>query len=305
MYCKFCGKQIDDNSVFCSFCGSRLIDTSSEVKTISQRENNIQNHEKEQSSDKASKAIVIGSSVIAVIIFSYMLFQRSEIINAENNITLNSPADLTDEVIYRIATNDLDTLTINYEFTRCPKDKNELLFGSLWCTATKECSADMENWEKFRLERNPFWIAGKKYDFLERSKKSQVELDLDDTTSKLFGLDSIQNTTIKKFDFEIILSPKVHSLACAFADFRELQSINIKSTSNITDMSGMFARAQSFNQPIGNWDTSSVTSMTGMFADAKSFNQPIGDWDTSKVTDMSDMFKGATSYSYPKPKGAK
>ena len=49
-------------------------------------------------------------------------------------------------------------------------------------------------------------------------------------------------------------------------------------------------------------DTSNVTNMKGMFFGAESFNQPIGDWDTSKVTGMGGMFKGASSYSYPKPK---
>ncbi len=27
MYCKFCGKQIDDNSRFCKFCGKKLVET--------------------------------------------------------------------------------------------------------------------------------------------------------------------------------------------------------------------------------------------------------------------------------------
>lgn len=27
MYCKHCGKQIEDNSQFCKFCGKKLVDT--------------------------------------------------------------------------------------------------------------------------------------------------------------------------------------------------------------------------------------------------------------------------------------
>ena len=27
MYCKYCGKQIDDNSQFCKFCGKKLVET--------------------------------------------------------------------------------------------------------------------------------------------------------------------------------------------------------------------------------------------------------------------------------------
>ena len=55
-------------------------------------------------------------------------------------------------------------------------------------------------------------------------------------------------------------------------------------------MEGIFRWAQSFNQPLNNWDTSKVTNMAHMFQWALSFNQPLNNWDTSKVTDMSYMF---------------
>ena len=66
--------------------------------------------------------------------------------------------------------------------------------------------------------------------------------------------------------------------------------------SDVTNMSGMFDGASSFNQDIGKWDTSNVTNMRGMFAGASSFNQDIGKWDTSKVTEMSTMFDGADNF---------
>ena len=69
--------------------------------------------------------------------------------------------------------------------------------------------------------------------------------------------------------------------------------------SNVTDMEGMFERAESFNKPIGNWDVSNVTNMRGMFFGAESFNQPIGDWDVSNVTDMMYMFYHAESFNQP------
>ena len=42
--------------------------------------------------------------------------------------------------------------------------------------------------------------------------------------------------------------------------------------------------------PLEKWDVSKVTDMSGMFLRAKSFNQPLEKWDVSKVTDMSWMF---------------
>ena len=200
----------------------------------------------------------------------------------------------------------MDSLTINYEFTRTLKENEEY-----------------NDWKYEQNRINPFWRAN-----------------------------SI--TPIKRIEFEIKLTDKSHSLAYAFYEFEKLEFVNLKNTSmvtdmrgmfaeaksfnqpignwetsnvadmhcmfreaksfnqpignwntsNVTNMAGMFSKATSFNQPIGNWDTSKVTSMSTMFSRAKSFNQPIGNWDTSNVTDMECMFKGATSYSYPKPRGA-
>ena len=72
-------------------------------------------------------------------------------------------------------------------------------------------------------------------------------------------------------------------------------------TSQVTDMSYMFADASSFNQPIGQWKTNQVTNMSNMFSGASSFNQPIGQWETNQVTDMNCMFSGASSMKHPKP----
>ena len=165
------------------------------------------------------------------------------------NPILNSPKDITRKLINDIVNNNLDSLTINYEFTRKRLDKE------------KDSS-----WEKELYRTNPFWKANRKKE-------------------------------LKRIEFEIILGKKVRSLAAAFMNMKSLEYVNLKDTSNVTDMSYMFSFAESFNQPIENWDTSNVTDMSCMFSGAYSFNQPIGNWNTSKVTDMSHMFSFTDSES--------
>ena len=50
---------------------------------------------------------------------------------------------------------------------------------------------------------------------------------------------------------------------------------------------------------ISTWDVSNVTDMSGLFADATDFDEPLNDWDVSNVTDMSYMFYRATSFNQP------
>jgi surface protein len=82
-------------------------------------------------------------------------------------------------------------------------------------------------------------------------------------------------------------------------NFTTVNNMELWDTSSVTDMSGMFNNATSFNQNIGTWDTSSVINMFGMFNGAGSFNQPIGTWDTSSVINMANMFDGAISFYQP------
>ena len=228
MYCHKCGKEIPDNSVFCQHCGT-TIKSPTKGKSNSLKVGII-----------AGLVILAGTGVFEG--FKYW---------KEQNPVINYPHDITDDLIQKIAYNRIDSLTINYEFTRC-KNENE----------------DSDKWKNEQNRNNPFWRAN-----------------------------SI--TPIKRIEFEVKLGSGVHSLACAFYDFENLEYVNIKDTSNVTNMDWMFQYAKSFNQPIGNWNTSRVTDMRGMFEGAKSFNQPIGNWDTSRVTDMHGMFHGATSFNQP------
>ena len=231
MYCSKCGKEITDGSVYCNHCGAKII--------------------RAGSSNKRLVAIVAVIALLAAGIFGAVKWYENYQTYRATNPVLNSPSDITHELINKILANDLESLTINYEFTRCPEKDEEY-----------------DDWKNERNRINPFLRAN-----------------------------NIQ--PIKRIEFEIKLTDKSSSLACAFDRFYKLEFVNLKDTSKVTDMSSMFASTEAFNQPIGSWDTSNVTDMKGMFYKAKSFNQPIGNWDTSKVTNMQRMFLGASSFNQP------
>ena len=66
-------------------------------------------------------------------------------------------------------------------------------------------------------------------------------------------------------------------------------------TSQVTDMSSLFASRSDFNANIGSWNTGAVKTMTYMFAGANTFNQDIGSWNTTAVRSMNGMFLGRVS----------
>ena len=68
-------------------------------------------------------------------------------------------------------------------------------------------------------------------------------------------------------------------------------------TSSVTSMAGMFFGAEVFDQDISGLDVSAVKFMDSMFENAVLFNQDISGWVTSSVTDMRGMFSGATVFS--------
>lgn len=92
---------------------------------------------------------------------------------------------------------------------------------------------------------------------------------------------------------------KTKSLRGAFANCNILtgnESFNDWDVSGIENMSGMFYRADKFNQDISSWDVSNVTDMSYAFSSARLFNADLSGWDVSKVTDMSNMFENATDF---------
>lgn len=73
-------------------------------------------------------------------------------------------------------------------------------------------------------------------------------------------------------------------------------------TSSVTSMVGMFANAETFNQPLDNFDTSNVTSMDGMFTNAETFNQDLSGWCVPHIEESPISFDNNTpNWTLPKP----
>jgi hypothetical protein len=64
----------------------------------------------------------------------------------------------------------------------------------------------------------------------------------------------------------------------------------------VTNMQGMFHKAEAFNQDINAWDVQLVTSMSDMFSHAKAFKQPVC-W--TPAADTSNIFTGTGSGTKP------
>lgn len=79
----------------------------------------------------------------------------------------------------------------------------------------------------------------------------------------------------------------------------DFSGIELWDTSNVENMSFMFANMESFNHDISAWDTSKVKDMMGMFWYAESFNQPLNSWNVSNVENMVYMFQGAERFNQP------
>ena len=102
----------------------------------------------------------------------------------------------------------------------------------------------------------------------------------------------------------------IESLSLAFFGSNNLIDVPAVLPATVTDLSGLFASASSFNDDISAWNTANVTSMALMFADliglfsdstdstepSSAFNQSLSSWVTSSVTNMDSMFDDASSF---------
>ena len=84
--------------------------------------------------------------------------------------------------------------------------------------------------------------------------------------------------------------------AFAYASNMVYTATDVPILSDVSDMSGMFSRASSFNGDIVSWDVSGITDMSDMFLRASSFNSDLSSWDVSGVINMRSMFENAGSF---------
>ena len=123
------------------------------------------------------------------------------------------------------------------------------------------------------------------------------------TSASVFNNGSVSGTSTNPLNW---ITTNVTNMSAMFANaFVFNQPIdtsgNYWNTGKVTNMFQMFASALTlrFNQPLGKWDVSNVTNMGQMFYGAIYFNQDIALWKTGKVTDMFDMFRNATVFNQP------
>ena len=230
-------------------------------------------------------------------------------LNPALNPILNSPSDITEELRDAIKSNQLESLTINYEFTKF------IDFTSISEEYVDELS---EKYEEENRRTNPFYglklkrinfeiILGPNVHSLAGAFANQPELEyvnLQDVSnivdmSGMFEGATSFNQPIGNWDTSNVKYMRLMFATGGEGPMKFNQPIGNWDTSNVTDMTGMFFGATEFNQPIGSWDTSNVTKMCAMFMAATSFNQPIGNWDTSRVISMTGMFAQASSFNQP------
>ena len=78
----------------------------------------------------------------------------------------------------------------------------------------------------------------------------------------------------------------------------EIQGLDGFATQSVKDMSWMFCRCTNLaNVPFSDWATSEVTDMTYMFADSGIVSAPFAEWNTGGVTAMEGMFSGCNKLS--------
>ena len=135
--------------------------------------------------------------------------------------------------------------------------------------------------------------------FFGASNLVSVPTDIPSTVSDLSGM-FIGATKFNDSNISLWSTSNVTNMGGMFSDASSFnQPLNDWNVSKVMNMEGMFSEASSFNQPINNWNVSKVMNMKGMFFQATTFNQSLNNWSTSNVSTMSNMFADATSFNQP------
>ena len=97
MICNKCGKEIPADSVFCQHCGT-IIKQRTKTKT------------------KGLSKVLIATGIITgfIVVASLGIYIHWRSLNP----VIDSPDDITEDLIQKIIVNSIDSLTINYEFTK-------------------------------------------------------------------------------------------------------------------------------------------------------------------------------------------
>lgn len=196
---------------------------------------------------------------------------------ADLNPVLHSADDITAEITAAIIEHRLQSLTIDYEFTRSRDWDNE----------------SDEEYDQYRTSFNPFFRADRISPLMRIDFPVILTSEVTSLASAFLGFEMLESVNIR--DTSGITSMS-EMFCCAVKFNGDVESWD---TSAVTEMDSMFSGAVSFNGDIGKWNTSKVRTMNAMFWNAVTFNRYIGEWDTRSVTDMKGMFLGAAKFNSP------
>jgi uncharacterized membrane protein YvbJ len=129
MFCKYCGAQIDDDSLFCSKCGAKthiLKENKTEESTDTVQNNKTEEHfenaieidnkdtvSKVEKNNKALKKIIISFFIVIIVIVGVVPV-INHLINASINKELDSIAESDSYLIQDIELDDSGQITIRY-----------------------------------------------------------------------------------------------------------------------------------------------------------------------------------------------
>lgn len=115
------------------------------------------------------------------------------------------------------------------------------------------------------------------------------------TNSRLSGAYQEYNNSLKLYEWD---TSNIVDMSGMFANSEGVGDISLWDTSKVQSMVGMFAFSD-FNGFINDWNTSNLLATNIMFYNNYSFNQPLDNWNTSKLLSTASMFENAYSFNQP------